>query len=136
MPSYLRQGSDTGPIRSDGTARQDALCPQQIGTSGQLSRHNAVAGNIDTCMTALMAFDFADAYGDLNPDDGDYRFYAELAAEIRATRILDLGCGTGTLTRLLAPKAVRQWASILTRRCCGWRCRSRRASRSTGDSVQ
>ncbi|MFI5844768.1 class I SAM-dependent methyltransferase [Catenuloplanes sp. NPDC051500] len=49
-----------------------------------------------------MAFDFAAAYSDLNPDDGDYRFYAGLAAEMQATRILDLGCGTGTLTRPLA----------------------------------
>ena len=41
-------------------------------------------------MTSPMAFDFAAAYGDLNPDDSDYRFYAELAVELRATRILDL----------------------------------------------
>ena len=52
-------------------------------------------------MTSRMAFDFAAAYGDLNTDDGDYRFYAELALELQATRVLDLGCGTGTLTRLL-----------------------------------
>lgn len=49
-----------------------------------------------------MALDFAAAYDRLNPDDADHRFYAALADEIGAGRVLDLGCGTGTLTRLLA----------------------------------
>jgi SAM-dependent methyltransferase len=51
-----------------------------------------------------MALDFAAAYDDLNPDDHDYRFYASLADDLRATRVLDLGCGTGTLARLLASR--------------------------------
>ncbi|XVU21899.1 class I SAM-dependent DNA methyltransferase [Actinoplanes sp. CA-054009] len=46
--------------------------------------------------------DFAESYDDLNPDDHDHRFYAALAAELGATSALDLGCGTGTLARLLA----------------------------------
>ncbi|MEV0396376.1 class I SAM-dependent DNA methyltransferase [Polymorphospora rubra] len=49
-----------------------------------------------------MALDFAAAYDDLNPDDHDYRFYASLADDLQATRVLDLGCGTGMLARLLA----------------------------------
>jgi SAM-dependent methyltransferase len=51
-----------------------------------------------------MAFDFAAAYDELNSDDHDYRFYAALADELGATSVLDLGCGTGTLTRLLAAR--------------------------------
>ena len=49
-----------------------------------------------------MAFDFQAAYDELNPADHDYRFYAALAHELGSTRVLDLGCGTGVLARLLA----------------------------------
>jgi SAM-dependent methyltransferase len=47
-------------------------------------------------------FDFQSAYDELNADDDDYRFYADLAHELHAHRVLDLGCGTGVLARLLA----------------------------------
>jgi len=47
-------------------------------------------------------FDFQAAYEALNPDDADYRFYADLASRRSAQRAVDLGCGTGTLAVLLA----------------------------------
>lgn len=49
-----------------------------------------------------MPFDFHAAYDELNPADDDYRFYAGLAARLEAVSVIDLGCGTGTLARLLA----------------------------------
>jgi predicted RNA methylase len=47
-------------------------------------------------------FDFAAAYGDLNPDDSDYTFYTGLASRLSASRAVDLGWGTGTLAVRLA----------------------------------
>jgi SAM-dependent methyltransferase len=52
-----------------------------------------------------VSFDFQAAYGELNPADDDYRFYAALAAAAGASRAVDLGCGTGTLARMLASGA-------------------------------
>lgn len=49
-----------------------------------------------------MTFDFAAAYDALNPDDADHRFYAALADSLGAAHVVDLGCGTGSLTALLA----------------------------------
>lgn len=49
-----------------------------------------------------MSFDFQAAYDELNPADHDYRFYAALAASVGAPRAVDLGCGTGTMARMLA----------------------------------
>ena len=49
-----------------------------------------------------MSFDFQEAYDELNPADDDYRFYAALAASAGVSRAVDLGCGTGTLARMLA----------------------------------
>lgn len=49
-----------------------------------------------------MGFDFGAAYDELNPADDDYRFYAALAASAGVSRAVDLGCGTGTLARMLA----------------------------------
>jgi SAM-dependent methyltransferase len=49
-----------------------------------------------------VGFDFQAAYDELNPADHDYRFYAALAASAGSSRTVDLGCGTGTLARMLA----------------------------------
>ena len=49
-----------------------------------------------------MGFDFQAAYDELNPADDDYRFYAALAASAGVSCVVDLGCGTGTLARMLA----------------------------------
>jgi len=49
-----------------------------------------------------VSFDFQAAYDELNPADDDYRFYAALAASAGVSRAVDLGCGTGTLARMLA----------------------------------
>jgi SAM-dependent methyltransferase len=49
-----------------------------------------------------VSFDFQAAYDELNSADDDYRFYAALAASAGVSRAVDLGCGTGTLARMLA----------------------------------
>jgi 2-polyprenyl-3-methyl-5-hydroxy-6-metoxy-1,4-benzoquinol methylase len=54
-----------------------------------------------------VSFDFQAAYDELNPADDDYRFYAALAARAGAVRAADLGCGTGTLARMLADGGAR-----------------------------
>lgn len=53
-------------------------------------------------LTAAVGFDFPAAYDELNPADDDYRFYTALATAARVSRAVDLGCGTGTLARMLA----------------------------------
>jgi SAM-dependent methyltransferase len=53
-------------------------------------------------LTARVGFDFQAAYDELNPADDDYRFYAALAASAGVSSAVDLGCGTGTLARMLA----------------------------------
>jgi SAM-dependent methyltransferase len=56
-------------------------------------------------LTAWVGFDFQAAYDELNPADDDYLFYAALAASAGVSRAVDLGCGTGTLARMLASRA-------------------------------
>ena len=43
-------------------------------------------------------------YDLLNPLAADSAFYLELAAELAATSIIDIGCGTGLLTCELAKR--------------------------------
>jgi SAM-dependent methyltransferase len=54
-----------------------------------------------------VSFDFQAAYDELNPGDYDYRFYAGLAASAGVSRAVDLGCGTGTLARMIASGGAR-----------------------------
>jgi SAM-dependent methyltransferase len=51
-----------------------------------------------------VGFDFHAAYDELNPSDDDYRFYAALAVSAGVSCAVDLGCGTGTLARMLASR--------------------------------
>jgi SAM-dependent methyltransferase len=51
-----------------------------------------------------VSFDFQAVYDELNPGDYDYRFYAGLAASAGVARAVDLGCGTGTLARMIASR--------------------------------
>lgn len=53
-------------------------------------------------LTARVSFDFQAAHDELNPADDDHKFYAALAAAADTSRAVDLGCGTGTLARMLA----------------------------------
>src|SRR5207248_997475 len=41
-------------------------------------------------------------YDALDPDRSDLEVYIDIAAELGATRLLDVGCGTGTYAFLLA----------------------------------
>ena len=51
-------------------------------------------------------------YDNANPRGADTDFYLQLAAELKAHTILDLGCGTGLLTRELAAIGDRQVTGI------------------------
>lgn len=46
--------------------------------------------------------DLVTLYESDNPGGRDYAFYRDLADEVGATKIVDLGCGTGLLTRSFA----------------------------------
>lgn len=51
-------------------------------------------------------------YDSDNPGTADTDFYLSLAAGLKATNILDLGCGTGVLTRKLAADGKRQVTGV------------------------
>lgn len=64
-------------------------------------------GALASVRSVLTVEPYADArlvalYDAENPDGPDHDFYRALAADVAARRILDLGCGTGLLTRTLA----------------------------------
>jgi hypothetical protein len=90
-------------------------------------------------LTARISFDFRAAYDELNPADDDYRFHAALAAAAGASRTVDLGCGTGTLARMLASGAASVTGidpdpEMLRRQAACRRCRSCRWTRRGGCS--
>lgn len=58
------------------------------------------------CEHSAVTFDFQASYDELNPDDHDHRFYARLAADRGVRKAVDLGCGTGTLARILVTQGI------------------------------
>jgi SAM-dependent methyltransferase len=91
---------------ADGAPRELARRPD---LGGELDRgvpvpSTWIPGRLRGRLTARVGFDFQAAYDELNSADGDYLFYAALAASAGVSRAVDLGCGTGTLVWMLASR--------------------------------
>jgi 2-polyprenyl-3-methyl-5-hydroxy-6-metoxy-1,4-benzoquinol methylase len=93
---------------------------------------NSMAAVARSWLGVGIVFDFPAAYDELNAADDDYRFYAELADQLNAASVIDLGCGTGTLARVLAAAGHGVVAIDPDPACCVWRPAKRRAPASIG----
>jgi SAM-dependent methyltransferase len=74
----------------------------------------------------------AAVYDALDSDRSDLLPYLDAAAEFGATRVLDLGCGTGVLALLLAGRDGRSWGWALPQHRWQWLAASLAQARCDG----